>query len=360
MDCLHWCNKKTGCFFACTFIILFPLFLEASEISLYWSGMVRGPYAYPGGTVPEGIPAESLVEGQLVFETTAYTSSINISDYDFESQLYSYPVEMVNTIHVGDHTWVLNGADVGLSEKDPNPTTPGIRSFYVSSNSVNYQFEQFTGYVGSFEFLLAFEDQNEPQLLFDSIHDIDNLPLRLNSLTTVLGSLKTIVRDNDFNPVDGYYFEFEADKVSNNPDSPLEADFEVTQNYGATSLLVKYTDFSKGDVGSWLWDFGDGNTSREQNPSHLYDEPGQYFINLIVIDVDGFAKKYGVVTIAPPEVDIDINNDNKIDLTDMIMVLQILVGADLGLSAIPDINGDLRTGVEEAAYLIQEISKSIK
>lgn len=358
MDCLYWCKKNLGCFLVLTLVVMFPGFLEAKEISLYWSGKIRGPYAYPGGTVPAGIPAESLVEGQIVFETTAHTSSIYYSDFDFERQLHTYPTGMVNTIHVGDHTWVLNGADVGLAESDPNPTVPGIRSFYVNSNSANYQFEEFPGYVGSFEFLLAFEDQNDPHLLFDSIHDIDNLQLRLNSLTTVLGSLKTVVRDDDNNPVDGYHFEFEVDKVSFNADSPLEADFEVDQIYGITSLPIKFTDLSKGDVVSWLWDFGDGNTSREQNPSHLYAEPERYFVNLIVNDADGFSKKYGAVIIHPSE--IDINNDNKIDLADMIMVLQILVGAGPDLSKIPDTNGDLKTGLEEAAYLIQYISKSVK
>jgi PKD repeat protein len=34
----------------------------------------------------------------------------------------------------------------------------------------------------------------------------------------------------------------------------------------------------------FLWDFGDGTTSKEQNPSHIYDEPGIYEYNFTVTD----------------------------------------------------------------------------
>jgi len=35
---------------------------------------------------------------------------------------------------------------------------------------------------------------------------------------------------------------------------------------------------------TWLWDFGDGNTSDEQNPVHSYDDYGVYTVNLTVED----------------------------------------------------------------------------
>jgi len=39
-----------------------------------------------------------------------------------------------------------------------------------------------------------------------------------------------------------------------------------------------------GDTYAVGWDFGDGNTSSEQNPSHLYAEPGTYTVSLTVTD----------------------------------------------------------------------------
>lgn len=53
----------------------------------------------------------------------------------------------------------------------------------------------------------------------------------------------------------------------------------------ATQLSVNFTDTSSG-TGSltWLWDFGDGNTSIAQNPSHTYSQPDTYTVCLTVID----------------------------------------------------------------------------
>ena len=38
------------------------------------------------------------------------------------------------------------------------------------------------------------------------------------------------------------------------------------------------------EISSWLWDFGDGGMSNEQNPSYLYSNPGLYYVWLTVTD----------------------------------------------------------------------------
>jgi PKD repeat protein len=44
---------------------------------------------------------------------------------------------------------------------------------------------------------------------------------------------------------------------------------------------------STGDISSWLWTFGDGNTSALQNPDHAYSAPGSYDVTLTVTDIGG-------------------------------------------------------------------------
>lgn len=64
------------------------------------------------------------------------------------------------------------------------------------------------------------------------------------------------------------------------------ADFSFTRNL----LQVQFTDESTdsdGTVVSWLWDFGDTNTSTDQNPTHTYAAPGSYDVTLTVTDNDG-------------------------------------------------------------------------
>lgn len=42
-----------------------------------------------------------------------------------------------------------------------------------------------------------------------------------------------------------------------------------------------------GNIVSYLWDFGDGNTSTQANPSHIYNSSGSYTVALTVTDNDG-------------------------------------------------------------------------
>jgi PKD repeat protein len=57
---------------------------------------------------------------------------------------------------------------------------------------------------------------------------------------------------------------------------------EVIKN----SQIVVFTDFSNNAV-SWLWTFGDGNSSSEENPWHKYESEGTYNITLKVTSKDG-------------------------------------------------------------------------
>jgi len=49
---------------------------------------------------------------------------------------------------------------------------------------------------------------------------------------------------------------------------------------GVYPLKVNFTDQSTGNITSWSWDFGDGSTSEDQNPTHTYHEPGDYTVIL--------------------------------------------------------------------------------
>jgi PKD repeat protein len=42
-----------------------------------------------------------------------------------------------------------------------------------------------------------------------------------------------------------------------------------------------------GDIVSYKWDFGDGNTSSGVSPTHIYEKPGEYVVKLTVTDDDG-------------------------------------------------------------------------
>ncbi|OGU38048.1 MAG: hypothetical protein A2X61_16995 [Ignavibacteria bacterium GWB2_35_12] len=62
------------------------------------------------------------------------------------------------------------------------------------------------------------------------------------------------------------------------------ASFTADTNSGVIPLTVHFTDQSFGNPTSWIWDFGDGGTSTEQNPSHVYTTQGIYNVSLTVSD----------------------------------------------------------------------------
>ncbi|GEM_PF-1138406 len=62
----------------------------------------------------------------------------------------------------------------------------------------------------------------------------------------------------------------------------LKADLVATPTSGTAPLTVQFQDASIGSPTTWYWDFGDGQTSEEQNPTHEYLTGGEYDIFLRV------------------------------------------------------------------------------
>jgi len=53
---------------------------------------------------------------------------------------------------------------------------------------------------------------------------------------------------------------------------------------------VAFLDTSDGvNIVSWEWDFGDGTTSTEQNPTHSYEEAGSYQVKLTITDSNDYS-----------------------------------------------------------------------
>ncbi|RMG92741.1 MAG: PKD domain-containing protein, partial [Chloroflexi bacterium] len=69
-----------------------------------------------------------------------------------------------------------------------------------------------------------------------------------------------------------------------------DAEFGVSTTTGCAPLAVSFQDSSTafmGNIVSWKWYFGDGDSSSLQNPSHFYDQPGSYDVTLTVTDDNG-------------------------------------------------------------------------
>ncbi|HEX9793611.1 MAG TPA: S8 family serine peptidase [Planctomycetota bacterium] len=68
---------------------------------------------------------------------------------------------------------------------------------------------------------------------------------------------------------------------------PPLAGFTVSPGSGAVPLTVSFGDTSTQSPTSWLWDFGDGSSSTQQNPVHVYTTPGSYTVTLTATNAAG-------------------------------------------------------------------------
>jgi PKD repeat protein len=71
------------------------------------------------------------------------------------------------------------------------------------------------------------------------------------------------------------------------PYSPLDAEFGASPQSGIAPLTVQFADSTSGRVSSWFWDFGDGTTSTEADPAHIYALIGRYTVSLTVANPAG-------------------------------------------------------------------------
>ncbi|MFN8560605.1 MAG: PKD domain-containing protein [Anaerolineae bacterium] len=76
---------------------------------------------------------------------------------------------------------------------------------------------------------------------------------------------------------------------SNNTSQQVSVTQPVQANFSAqpSGLTVQFVDQSTGPIASYLWDFGDGGSSSEQNPAHTYAAGGTYTVTLTVTGTSG-------------------------------------------------------------------------
>jgi len=68
---------------------------------------------------------------------------------------------------------------------------------------------------------------------------------------------------------------------------PSTLQISATPTQGSAPLTVSFTAVVSGEVTSYLWDFGDGGTSTDQNPTHTYVNAGVFTASCTVTQPSG-------------------------------------------------------------------------
>ncbi len=96
-----------------------------------------------------------------------------------------------------------------------------------------------------------------------------------------------------------------------NAQAPVAA-YNTSAVCGQSTLTVNFQDQSTNSPNSWFWEFGDGQTSSQQNPIYTYPEPGIYSVKLTAGNIAGsdIEIKTSLITVLAPMSVTAINGNN--------------------------------------------------
>ena len=106
----------------------------------------------------------------------------------------------------------------------------------------------------------------------------DAIPAGITQLTATKFSYDTATFLIDLTVNDSIRQDFTLNEIL---DAEFVADVPIASSVPHT---VQFTDQTSLNPTTWLWDFGDGNTSEDQNPEHTYTSTGYYTVSLTASD----------------------------------------------------------------------------
>ncbi|MBT8220527.1 MAG: PKD domain-containing protein, partial [Bacteroidia bacterium] len=261
----------------------------------------------------------------------------NISDLGFTVNLSSCVVPLTATFtnttpNANDYDFVWNFGDGNTSNSVNASNNYGVTGVYNVSLSAT---DPVTGCTETFTINDAINSQNAVNMLVNTVDNgdcstkqtelsFDNLPAGATVIwdfgdgNTTNGETAShgYTTAGCFTPsaqittTAGCIFTISALSCiqsigSNDPSFSMTGDLETCNDI--TGTTIQFNSNSSMATG-WLWDFGDGNTSTDENPNHLYTGFGIYRPTLTTTYTDACTQTYGdsslVVSIVQPSLTI--------------------------------------------------------
>lgn len=160
-------------------------------------------------------------------------------------------------------------------------------NFYQIVEGGSSQIDNIATFIDSLEVLLksrAYLDPTDPEggrFLVDSLIPADAARIMYNYL---------LVRDEGSDGIHNpaYAELLLAESIQQFDLLPPKARFGADLMAGCAPLTVIFSDSSLGEgITGWHWDFGDGDSSLVQNPTHVYGARGDYSVTLTVTSPNG-------------------------------------------------------------------------
>lgn len=189
---------------------------------------------------------------------------------------YDMPTSGTQTLtECGGFLYDDGGVDGPYSANTTMQTTISVTgASFITININSFDIEAGSGGSCDYDYVAFYDGPDDTYPLLNGTYYCNTTgnPGTINST----GSSITIKLYSDQNTT-GTGFELEWN--CNYPTAPPVADF----SYSATEScdgIITFTDLSTNGANAWSWNFGDGETSTLQNPTHTYANNGIYTVSL--------------------------------------------------------------------------------
>lgn len=268
--------------------VIVPIVADGNfeEVSLFYNAGSTANVELEGNTFQGDVNLPSIHNGGSVYRNENVSGSELYKSERYASNI-AYQIEVPN----GVYTITTFHTETWFGMPNGGPNEPGRRVYDIILEDA----------IVKSNFDLYIENDNQPiALVFENIQVTDgildlNLVAKVNN-ASIAGI--SIVNKGEIGVIP--IANIESSTVGGIV--PLEVSFE--------NEISRPQDFT------FAWDFGDGNTSSEQNPTHIFEEPGDYNVKLTVSSSFGDVAMDSIKVngIAPSEFELNINAGSDISV----------------------------------------------
>ncbi|HEX5003567.1 MAG TPA: PKD domain-containing protein, partial [Bacteroidia bacterium] len=228
-------------------------------------------YTYPD-LIEVTNPQASFVVNQLLTGCTPFNVQFDNTSTGAVSYLWDFGDGTTSTLVSPTHTYTVAGTyTISLTASAPGCDNVFVQNNYITVNAAIANFS-FTPTTGCLPLAVTFTDNSVAAVSWFWDFGDGSTSTIQNPLHTFLveptGSIAlTIVDSNGCTKT----------KRKSNVDI-IKPDIQASDSIGCRPLTVNFST-SLAAV-TYLWDFGDGNTSSVQNPTHIYNQTGLFTVSL--------------------------------------------------------------------------------
>ncbi len=297
--------------------------LTATGSNILWYNTATGGVGSPTAPIPS-----TAVAGTFTYYVTQTVNGCESLRYPVTVTVNAKPVVPVitntpgsycpnqpfntYTILLGTNILWYTAATGGVGSTTPpvvNTANPGTYTYWASQTVLGCESDRtpvtvtvYDQVSASFNYMIHYGCHGDTVSFYNTSTGAVNFMWDFGDGTSSIAASPTHIY-----PTQGVYtvklFSHSANCVDSNIQTidlrhPNNAGFNFTPGVVCQGLPVTFTDTSVATGPSYMWNFGDGNTSTVKNPLHSYINTGVYNISLVVTDfVPCMDTAYGVVSV---------------------------------------------------------------